>query len=408
MIVLADCNNFFVSCETVFNPSLEGAAVIVLSSNDGCVVSRSNQAKALGIKMGDPYFQIKDFCFRHHVKVFSSNFQLYQGLSKRVMMVLSDASDHVEIYSVDEAFLEFSDTANIFEKCCALREKVKQWVGIPISLGIAPTKTLAKVAGSIAKKSEKGVFDIGDLNVQNEILRVYPIGDVWGIGAKLALLLKSIGIRTALQFREMDPCIVRKKMGVIGERLLWELRGVSCNHLVERKPKKSITVSKSFGDVITCKEKLAEALATFAGSAAEKLRRQKSKVSEMSIFIGGPFEIDSGDERLISPTSDTSEIIAIAKKILERIFAPNRRYKKCGIVLVDLVPEDEPSSDLFLAKENPKRKALMQTVDMLNGRYGKNSVFFGAMGTTAAWESRSNQNSGHNTTEWNHLPIVKS
>ncbi len=407
MIVLADCNNFFVSCEKVFNPRLDGIPVIVLSSNDGCVVSRSNEAKALGIKMGEPYFQIREFCLRHNVAVCSSNFKLYQGLSKRVMMVLSEASPQVEIYSVDETFLEFLDAKNLFSTCVALREKVKQWVGIPISLGIAPTKTLAKVAGSIAKKSEQGVFDISDLDVQKNVLRSYPIGDVWGIGSRLALLLKGMGIRTALQFREMDPPTVRKKMGVIGERLLWELRGLSCNHLEERKAKKSITVSRSFGEVITDKQLLSEALATFAVTAAEKLRGQKSKASLLSIFIGDPFEVETGEERLDRPTNDTAEIITAAKKILERIFTPHRRYKKCGIVLIDLVAENEPVSDLFLSKENPKRKALMQTVDMLNGRYGKNRLFFGAMGTSSSWKSRSREHSGHNTTEWNHLPTVK-
>ncbi len=415
MIVLADCNNFFVSCETVFNPSLEGAAVIVLSSNDGCVVSRSNQAKALGIKMGDPYFQIKDFCFRHHVKVFSSNFQLYQGLSKRVMMVLSDASDHVEIYSVDEAFLEFSDTANIFEKCCALREKVKQWVGIPISLGIAPTKTLAKVAGSIAKKSEKGVFDIGDLNVQNEILRVYPIGDVWGIGAKLALLLKSIGIRTALQFREMDPCIVRKKMGVIGERLLWELRGVSCNHLVERKPKKSITVSKSFGDVITCKEKLAEALATFAGSAAEKLRRQNSAAGIISVFVvqkeknfNETFRHGmSRSAYTILPiaTSATNELIKAALPLIEKIFTNGEFYKKAGVMLSGIVPDINIQGNLFNPKDNDY-KQLMMMVDNVNFSMRDDVLKFASGGTKKNWKMRQELRSPRYKTRWDEIKTV--
>ena len=226
MIVLADCNNFFVSCEKVFNPKLEGFPVIVLSNNDGCVVSRSNEAKKIGIKMGDPYFQIKEFCLRHNVAVFSSNFQLYKDLSKRVMNILSSMGADIEIYSIDEAFISI-ETEGVYAECIDLRKKVMQWVGIPISLGIAQTKTLAKVAGNLAKKSKTGVFEISDFEIQKEILRSYPIGDVWGIGSRLAQLLKSIGIRTALEFRELDPSIVRKKMGVIGERMLWELRGLS-------------------------------------------------------------------------------------------------------------------------------------------------------------------------------------
>ena len=357
MIILADCNNFFVSCEKVFNPSLEGIPVIVLSSNDGCVVSRSNEAKKIGIKMGEPYFQIREFCVRHKVAVFSSNFQLYKDLSRRVMSVLSDGVAHIEIYSVDEAFI-FSESKEIFSDCIDLRKKVKRWVGIPISLGIAPTKTLAKVAGSMAKKSDLGVFDITDPEIQKEVLRIYPIGDVWGIGSRLAQLLKTMGIRTALEFSEMDPPIVRKKMGVIGERMLWELRGMSCNHLEDPKPKKSITVSRSFGKVISEEKELAEALATFTSSACEKLRGQKSKTTGLSIFLGDGLEVYDEKEILESPTSDTSEIIAVAKMLLSRIFCQNKRYRKCGIVLFDLSSEDEVAADLFLQKENPKKNDL--------------------------------------------------
>lgn len=407
MIVLADCNNFFVSCEKVFNPSLEGLPVIVLSSNDGCVVSRSNEAKKIGIKMGEPYFQIKEFCVRHKVVVFSSNFQLYKDLSRRVMSILSDGVADIEIYSVDEAFI-FSASKEVFSDCIDLRKKVKRWVGIPISFGIAPTKTLAKVAGSLAKKSDVGVFDISDPEIQKEVLQSYPIGDVWGIGSRLAQLLKTMGIRTALEFREMDPPIVRKKMGVIGERMLWELRGMSCNHLEDPKPKKSITVSRSFGKVISEQSELAEALATFTSSACEKLRRQKSKAAGLSIFLGDGLEVYDEKEIFHSPTSDTSEIIAAAKMLLARIFSPNKRYKKCGIVLFDFSPEDAVSSDLFCQKENPKKRALMQTVDLLNGRLGKNRIFFGAMGVNPEWNSRSNEHSGHNTLDWDHLPIVKA
>ena len=407
MIVLADCNNFFVSCEKVFNPSLEGLPVIVLSNNDGCVVSRSNEAKAIGIKMGDPYFQIKDFCIRHNVAVFSSNFQLYRDLSNRVMSVLSSIGADIEIYSVDEAFL-LIEPEEIYQKCIGLRKKVKQWVGIPISLGIAQTKTLAKVASSVAKKSDSGVFDISNPEIQKEILQKYPIGDVWGIGARLSQALKSMGVRTALEFRNMDPPIVRKKMGVVGERMLWELRGLSCNHLEGPRPKKSITVSRSFGKVIEKEAELAEALSTFVSSASEKLRLQKSTASGISIFLGDGLNLYEEKEILDRSTSDTSEIITIAKKLLSKIFIVNIRYKKCGVVLFDISPESVVSNDLFLPKENPKRKALMKTVDLLNERFGKNSLFFGAMGTKPKWNSRKNELSDHNTIEWDHLPIVKA
>jgi DNA polymerase V len=408
MIVLADCNNFFVSCEKVFNPRLEGAPVVVLSSNDGCVVSRSNEAKKLGIKMGDPYFQIKEFCTRHGVAVFSSNFMLYQDLSRRVMEILTAAQPNIQIYSVDEAFLEYPENEGIVSICKVLRKQVNDWVGIPISLGIAPTKTLAKVAGNLAKKSDSGVFDIRDPEVQREVLAKYAIGEVWGIGSRLAKVLKEMGIHNALDFREMDPPIVRKKMGVIGERLLWELRGLSCNHLEERKPKKSITVSRSFGAVITDQETLAEALATFAAAASEKLRKQGSKAAELSIFLGDGAEIESSEESFYQPTSDTSQIIAMAKLLLARIFTPTKRYKKCGVLLAGLILEDAAPSDLFAPKTNPKRKALMNTIDTLNGRFGKNRLFFAAAGVNPTWGPRKDELSSHNTTEWDALPVVKS
>ncbi len=408
MIVLADCNNFFVSCERVFNPGLEGAPVIVLSNNDGCVVSRSNEAKKLGIKMGEPYFQIKEFCARHGVIVYSSNFTLYRDLSSRVMEILREAQPDIEIYSVDEAFLQYPEDADIFPICQTLRSQVKQWVGIPISLGIAPTKTLAKVAGSLAKKIDSGVFDIRNAELQREVLSKYPIGDVWGIGSRLSKVIKGMGVHNALDFREMDPPIVRKKLGVIGERMLWELRGLSCNHLEEVKPKKSITVSRSFGQVIQEIEKLEEALATFASAATEKLRKQNGKASELSIFVGDGLEIETAQESLDQPTSDTAEIITKAKMLLQRIFTPRKRYKKCGVLLAGIVPEDAAPTDLFLQKASPKRKALMQTVDALNGRFGKNRLFFAATGVDPTWKPRRDELSSHNTTEWDILPVVKS
>ena len=240
------------------------------------------------------------------------------------------------------------------------------------------------------------------------MLSKYPIGEVWGIGSRLAKVIKGMGVHNALDFREMDPPVVRKKLGVIGERLLWELRGLSCNHLEEIKPKKSITVSRSFGAVITDQETLAEALATFAAAASEKLRKQGSKASELSIFLGDGAEIESSEESFCQPTSDTSEIIAMAKMLLARIFTPKKRYKKCGVLLAGLILEDAAPSDLFAPKANPKRKALMHTIDALNGRFGKNRLFFAAAGVDPTWGPRKEGLFSHNTTEWDALPLVKA
>ncbi len=359
--------------------------------------------------MGEPHFQIKEFCQRHGVAVFSSNFQLYRDLSRRVMDVLSTSAPQMEIYSIDEAFLSYPDERNgakIFSDCVALRKKVKDWVGIPISLGVAPTKTLAKVASSIAKK-DCGVFDLTDPHVRNKVLSTYTIGDVWGIGSNKTKLLKSMGIRNALDFASMDPPSVRIKMGVVGERMLWELRGIQCHQMEESKAKKSITVSRLFGKIITQREALEEALSTFASSAGEKLRSQASLASAITVFAHDGLEVYEGKREFNTPTSDSSEIIATAKQALQEIFYEGKRYKKCGVVLTDLIQENQAPTDLFAKKVNPKRKILMQAIDQLNGKFGKNSLFFGASGVDSSWHGKSNQHSGHNTTDWDHLPIVK-
>lgn len=415
--ILADCNNFYASCERLFNPKLDGVPLIVLSNNDGCVVARSQEAKKIGIKMGQPYFQIKDFCRQHRVAVYSSNYRLYGDLSERVMNILSEASSDIEIYSIDEAFMQCSASLSrdlIFSQCIELRKKVKKWVGLPISLGIAPTKTLAKVANDLAKKDKLGVFDLSSPIIQKEVLQNYPVGDVWGIGSRFSEKLRSIGIFTAWEFKEMDPPIIRKKMGVVGERMLWELRGVSCLQLEEPKAKKSITTSRSFGKVITEKKDIEEALAAFVSTACVKLRAQGSCANALCVFL----ESQDGGSSLrrhynmaktfVFPTNDTPQIISTAKQILAKIFIEKERYKKCGIILLDLIATDLVIPDLFLGGFDPKRTTLMQTVDSLNARFGKNTVFFGALGTNPQWKMRSNSRSQYNTTEWNALPIVKA
>lgn len=414
IFVLADCNNFYASCERLFNPWLEGRPIIVLSNNDGCVVARSQEAKRLGIKMGEPYFQIKDTCRRQGIEVYSSNYQLYGDLSTRVMEVLAQHAPEIEIYSIDEAFLKYPNTfagKGMYDRCVALKRTVKKWVGLPISLGIGPTKTLAKVANDLAKKNRVvGVFDLSDPVVQQEVLQKYDVGEVWGIGRSTKEKLKLLGIRTAWQLRESDPREIKRKLGIVGERIVWELRGVSCLPLEEVAPKKSITCSRSFGKVVTELPELFEAIATYVHTAATKLRQQKCCASALCVYVEGVFDERTGTRRheqaVISfsvATSDTPTMITAAKHCLSGLFREGEHYKKCGVVLLDLVPATQVISDLFVESPDPRRVKLMQTMDALNARFGKNKLFYAAMGIDPAWKMRSDSCSRHYTTDWNDL-----
>lgn len=422
--ILADCNNFYVSCERLFNPKLERCPVIVLSNNDGCVVARSQEAKKLGIKMGEPYFKIREFCNQMQVVVCSSNYALYGDISDRVMNILSEKSPDIEIYSIDEAFLKYPQSTDpnlLFSDCLALRKQIKKWVGIPISIGIAPTKTLAKIAADHAKKSIKGVYSLHDSSHRKEIFLDYLVGDIWGVGRGLKERLHRIGIHTAWEFQEADPTFIRSKLGVVGERMLWELRGLSCLPLQEPSAKKSITCSRSFGRAITEESELAEALSTFASRASVKLRRQNSCAQGLSIFLEAAIQSDIAKSGRLGfrryygttislelPTSDTSLIITKAKECLTRIFQKNERYKKCGIILLDLIPESEVIPDLFMPLENPKKKILMQTMDSLNAQLGKEALFLGAQGISQSWKAESNRRSCPYTTQWQSLPIARA
>lgn len=416
--VLVDCNNFFVSCERIFNPKLETAPVIVLSNNDGCAVARSQEAKRLGIKMGDPYFKIKDFCKNYNVTVYSANFELYGDISQRVMTILSERAPEIQIYSIDEAFLLYPPeipTDELFAYCAETRRILKQWVGIPTCIGIAPTKTLAKLANDIAKKDRlKGISDLTSYDAQEEALKRFPIGDVWGIGKASKTKLSTQGIQTAWQFREMDPLFVRQKMGVVGERMLWELRGLSCLPLEDSAPKKSITCSRSFGHPVTSASDLAEALSTHVSSACTKLRAQESCARSVYVYLEECLNAQTGLRLPHStvvpfqmPSNDTAEIITTVKNCLPRIFQEGKRYKKCGIVLMDLVAESSVMPDLFFGRIDPKRRRLAQTVDAVNEHFGKNTLFYAAMGVDPTWKMRSDNRTRRYTTCWEELAIVK-
>jgi DNA polymerase V len=413
---LLDCNNFYVSCERVFDPSLERRPVIVLSNNDGCVISRSQEAKQLGIKMGEPFFRIKEFCRIHQVVVLSSNYSLYGNLSQRVMRILSEMAPEIEIYSIDEAFMLFPadiDEEGLLSYCTNIRKAIWQWIGIPISIGIGPTKTLAKAANNLAKKERsKGIVSLYSESFRQEVLQSYPIGEVWGIGTGLTSCLHSRGIRTVEDFCAMPSSYVRKIIGVVGERIFWELKGVSCLKLEEAAPKKSIICSRSFGQPITNLATLSEALSTFVNSACMKLREQGSCARAITIFAQyGNFQegrlSNSATASLAPATNDTSTVITAAKRLLQRLFCEGLSYRKCGIILLDLIPEAHIAPDFF-EESNPRKKLLMRTFDMINVQFGKNSLFFAAMGTNPQWTTRRGNHSPCYTSNWNELAIAKA
>lgn len=415
--VLVDCNNFYVSCERLFNPRLEGRPVIVLSNNDGCVVARSQEAKRLNIKMGAPFFQIKDLCKQRDVVVYSSNYALYGDISRRVMNILSERAPEIQIYSIDEAFLKYPSSISpeaLFTQCAEMRQAIKKWVGIPTSIGIAPTKTLAKIAGDFAKKDSAGVFSLHSKEIQDRILEAFPVEEIWGIGRNLAAKLHVLGIYTAQQLRDAEPAMIRKKMGVVGERIVWELRGVSCLSLEKVKPKQSITCSRSFGRAIEDPLDLAEALASFVNTACIKVRRQKSGAQALCVFLEAG-EVQAGRRQVYStavsfamPTNDTSQIISAAKRCLASLFYKGLRYKKCGVILMDLIPMEDILPDLFLGSPDPKRERLMHLVDSVNARFGKDALFYAAMGVKQHWRARSSNRTRQYTTNWDDLALAKA
>ena len=415
--VLVDCNNFFVSCERVFNPKLEKKPVIVLSNNDGCVVARSQEAKKIGIRMCDPYFKIKNLCDQYNVFVYSSNYQLYGDFSARVMDILKDMAPEIQIYSIDEAFLyyETGSEEEIFARAVEIRKMIKKWIGIPTSLGIAPTKTLAKAAGSLAKKDLlQGVFSLSSKVSQEKVLQDFPIGEVWGVGRKSQVKLQSLGIYTAKQCREMDPIFIRKQLGIGGERILWELRGISCLALEEVESSKSITCSRSFGSHVTELTDLSEALATYVSHAASKLREQGLCTKTLCVYVEEMFDKEIGSRQSVSeiiplsfPTNDTPEIIQAAKVCLKKLFRPNVQYKKCGVVFLDLVPESSVGPELFWKGLDPKRRKLAKLIDELNYSKRKDAIFYGAIGINPRWKMRSEKRSPRYTTSWDEIIVVK-
>ncbi len=418
IFALVDCNNFYASCERVFNPSLEGKPIVVLSNNDGCIIARSNEAKKLGIPMGGAFYSQKDVCRKHGVHVFSSNYQLYGDMSQRVMDTLRHFVPDMEVYSIDEAFLcmDGFSSRDLSDYALEIRSAVKQWTGVPVSIGIAPTKTLAKVANHIAKKrTTSGVYSLLTLDEQNAALANLDVEEIWGISSRWGAQLKQRGIHTAQQLREANPKLIRKNFSVVGERIVEELRGNSCIPLeMHVAARKNILSSKSFGKLVSDLPSIDEALANYAARACLKLRKQKSRAQGIYVFVRtNPFRAQEPQYRngmsigFSVPTSDTRAIVKAASQCLHRIYRPGFRYHKTGIMLLDLIPESHEQQNLFLNVDHSHSDKLMVTLDRINERMGKNTVFLASQGIKRGWQMRCDNRSPRYTTNWDELAFAR-
>ena len=420
-IAISDSANFYVSAERCFDPALEGVPVIVLSNNDGCAVARSNEAKALGIKMGEPVHLIQDKIKEHGIRVFSSNYTLYGDMSRRVVEVYEDFTPHVEIYSIDECFLDFSGLKNREDHARQMRKTVKQTVGIPVRVGIAPTKTLAKCANDLAKKNPifDGVLDMMDKSLANLLLPKVDVADIWGIGHRTKIKLNAQGIFTAGDLRDMQPKLARNIGTVVLERLHAELNGDACIAFEEIEPqRKGMAVTRSSGKPMIGFDMVFEALTAHATRAAEKLRRHKLIAGTVTVFIHtNKFKNDqpqhrvSKTTRLFPMSNNTFDLVEAAKHCLEAGWIGNQfdngyAYSKAGIMLDDLLPETQRPLLLF-EPAKPRSAKLMNALDSVNDRFGKKTMILASEGIKRSWVTRSNHRSPRYTTRIDELPILR-
>lgn len=416
VFALCDCNNFFVSCERLFQPSLNGKPVVVLSNNDGCVIARSNEAKALGIKMAQPFFQVADLVEKSGLNVFSSNFALYGDLSQRVMSILRSLSPKTEVYSIDEAFMEVGEIENLSEFGHNVVKTVKRQVGIPVSVGIAPTKTLAKIASKLCKQYPKldGCCVMTRQQDIEKVLKKFPINDVWGIGRRYAKMLSEYGVNTAWDFTQLSPEFVKRKMSVVGLRTQQELKGISSISIETALPdKQSICVSRSFAKELTQYEDLHASLMTFIAMAAEKLRKQKSVASQVSVFIfTNRFRDDTKqhfENKVIKFEASTDSTLQLAHHVsqaLRSIYLEGYGYKKAGVILSDISSANGVQQSIFENGKRAKHSQLMSAVDELNRKQGRNSVVLAAQGFDPIKMNRQHLSPSY-TTDWNDILKVK-
>lgn len=420
MFALVDCNNFYASCERVFQPRLEGRPIVVLSNNDGCVVARSNEAKALGIEMAGPWHLTAKRFPKGTVDVFSSNYALYGEFSQRVMTTLGRFACELEPYSIDESFLQFLPGADWLGLAREIRRTVRQNIGMPVSVGFAQTKVLAKVANRMAKKRpELGGAHVLETEVEiDAALAAMATKDIWGIGSRLADRLATVGVHTALELKRLDIEVARRLLSVVGQRIVLELRGTSCLALEEVAPaKQNICSAKSFGVPLETLEELREPLASYVSRVAEKLRGQGSVAGRMQVFLEtNPFNAEepqysnSAGCDLLTPSNFTPELVSVAQGLLDRIYRPRHRYKRVGVILLDLVSENQVQlsfEEPLLAESSEKRRRAMAVIDELNRSRGRGTLRVGsAAGADPIWKMRQANLSPRWTTCWAELPVA--
>lgn len=422
LIALVDCNNFYVSCERVFRPDLIGKPVAVLSNNDGCVVARSKEVKDLGVKMGVPLFQIQQLVNQHQIKLFSSNYTLYADMSARVMSILEEFAPNMEVYSIDEAFLDLTGVCHKDPIAYGhrIRKVVFQATGIPVCVGMGPTKTLAKLANFAAKKWQKteGVLDLSETMRREKLMRIVPVGEVWGIGSRTSAKLNQLGIHTVWDLAIQPSKRIQAQFNVVVARTVLELNGVPCMELEEITPnKQEIVCSRSFSRRLTDYRELSEALAEFCCRAAEKLRRQQSVTGCITIFIRtSPFNPKepqyqrAASVKLDAATQDTRTIIATANRMLKELFKAGYGYQKCGVQLSQLQPKSAPGQlELFdfVGSDLPaENRPLMEAMDRINRRFPK-SISVAATGFDKSWKPKAERVSPRYTTDWRELVCVK-
>ncbi len=414
-LALVDCNNFYVSCERVFRPDLRTTPLVVLSNNDGCAVSRSNEAKALGIRMGQPWFECQELAQAQGIMALSSNYALYADMSNRVMSILSTYAPRHEVYSIDECFVDLTGIPKLKEVSYQMRERVMQWTGIPVCVGIGPTKTLAKLANHVAKKHprSKGVFNLNDLTdaQQDRLLGQIDVGEVWGIGRRISAALAAHGIHTVQDLRMAHTATLRAEFGVVVEKTQRELQGVACIDLQEVVPdKQQIISSRSFGHTVEDVAVLKDAMSTFVANACVKLRAQGSHAALLQVFLHtNRFRKDLPQYNpcitvpLPQPTNDSLVVNRWADYLVGRMFKPGYAYKKAGVMLGDISPVSHCQMD-WLEPTQRSDTRLMNTLDKLNQRYGRGTVKVSTQGAHQGWQMRQERKSANYTTDWGSLP----
>jgi len=417
-IALIDVNNFYVSCERVFNPKLIGKPVVVLSNNDGCAVARSNEVKALGVPMGAPWFKMQDLARQHGIIALSSNYALYADMSNRVMSILREFSPDQEVYSIDESFLDLTgfQSRDLIQYGQQMRRRILKWTGLPVCVGIGATKTLAKLANHCAKKRRafNGVCNFNAMSQDelDSLLSEIPVGEIWGVGGKLAPKLEALGFKTVLDLKQANPERLRRQFSVIMEKTIRELNGTMCIELEDvLPPKQQILSSRSFGQPVRDYNSLAESVTLYISRAAEKLRRQQSLAGSVHVYIRtSPFKLDEPfysngmTVSLPSPLDDSRQLANVALWALKQLYRPHYNYAKAGVMLSELVPAGYAQIDMFTRTETSNKSSeLMKAMDSINRKMGKDAIKLASEGFRKPWKMKQENKSPAYTTDWSNI-----